>query len=178
MHLKPDKSDPQFNFSSDCLKNAPDIFFDQLTKLSKCFLIHGHISVVLLLATLVLVKNKLANLCSSKDYRSIALSSLILKIFDWLMILLFGTSLGLDDLQFSYQPNCSTTMCSWIVIETISYFLRNNSEVFTCTMDMTKAFDLVKHSVLFRKLLINGLSAIFVRLLFMNSSVLEWIFLK
>ena len=47
-----------------------------------------------------------------------------------------------DDLQFSYQPNCSTTMCSWIIIETFSYFLRNNSEVFTCTMDMTKAFDL------------------------------------
>ena len=52
------------------------------------------------------------------------------------------------------------------MIETVSYFLRNNSEVYACTMDMTKAFDLVKHSVLFRKLLHNGLPAIFVRLLF------------
>ena len=56
-------------------------------------------------------------------------------------------------------------MCTWAVIETVSYFLRNGSEVFTCLMDMTKAFDLVKHSLLFRKLLKAGLSIIFVRML-------------
>ena len=40
-----------------------------------------------------------------------------------------------------------------MVIETIDYFLRSNSEVFICTMDMTEAFDKVKHSILFQKLL-------------------------
>ena len=52
-----------------------------------------------------------------------------------------------------------------MVIETISYFMRNGSEVFTCCMDMTKAFDLVCHSLLFRKLLQAGLPTIFIRLL-------------
>ena len=61
--------------------------------------------------------------------------------------------------------NCSTTMCTWMVIETISYFMRNGSDVYTCCMDMTKAFDLVQHSLLFRKLLLAGLPVIFVRLL-------------
>ena len=56
-------------------------------------------------------------------------------------------------------------MCTWAVVETVSYFLRNGSEVYTCLMDMTKAFDLVKHSLLFRKLLKAGLSIIFVRML-------------
>ena len=56
-------------------------------------------------------------------------------------------------------------MCTWMVIETVGFFLRNGSEVFSCAMDMTKAFDLVKHSLLFRKLLSAGLPPIFIRVL-------------
>ena len=58
-------------------------------------------------------------------------------------------------------------MAIWIALENISYFLRNGSEVFICLMDMTKAFDMVKHSVLFKKLLDKGLPHIIVRLLLM-----------
>ena len=47
---------------------------------------------------------------------------------------------------------------------TIGYFLRNGSEVFTCQTDMSKAFDMVRHSLLFRKLLSKGFSRIFLRL--------------
>ena len=124
-------------------------------------------SLVLLISTLVpLIKDKLGNKCTSKNYRSIAMSSLILKVIDWIVLLLFGENLGLDELQFGYQSGCSTTMCSWVAIETISYFLRKGSNVYTCLMDMTKAFDLIRHSQLFRKLLDSGLSVIFIRIIF------------
>ena len=56
-------------------------------------------------------------------------------------------------------------MCTWAALETIDFFLRNNSDVFVCTMDMTKAFDLVRHSLLFKKLVNSGLPLIFIRLL-------------
>ena len=102
---------------------------------------------------------------TSKNYRSIAISSLILKILDWIILILFGQTLGLDDLQFAYQQASSTTMCTWAVIETIGYFLRNGSEVFSCQTDMTKAFDLVQHSLFLQKLLQAGLSKIFLRIL-------------
>ena len=165
-HLKDNKSDPIYSFSSDAIKNSPDILYDKLAVIIRCFLIHGHITVYLLLATLLpIIKDKLGRIDVSKNYRSIAISSLVLKLIDWIILLLFGTTLGLDDLQFAYQPGASTTMCTWAVLETISYFLRNGSEVFACTMDMTKAFDLVKHSILFEKLLCKGLSVIFIRLL-------------
>ena len=95
----------------------------------------------------------------------IAISSLVLKLLDWIILLLFGTKLGIDDLQFAYQPGVSANMCTWTAIETASYFLRNGGNVFCCLMDMTKAFDLVKHSILFRKFLKAGLSPIFIRLL-------------
>ena len=165
-HLKDGKSDPTHLFSSDCVKNAPDLFFKLLSIVIKSFLIHGHITVYLLLATLVpIIKNKLSSTSTSKNYRSIAISSLILKILDWIILILFGQTLGLDDLQFAYQQASSTTMCTWAVIETIGYFLRNGSEVFSCQTDMTKAFDLVQHSLLFQKLLQAGLSKIFIRTL-------------
>jgi hypothetical protein len=132
----------------------------------KSFLIHGKVTFFLLLATLVpLIKDKLGSINDSKNYRSIAMSSLILKLLDWIILLLFGSSLGVDQLQFAYQPGSSTTMCTWAAIETINYFMRNGNDVYACLMDMTKAFDLVKHSLLFKKLITAGLSLIFVRLL-------------
>ena len=165
-HIKPNKSDPVFDFTSDCLKNAPDSLFMHFSNIIKSFLIHGHVSVILLLSTLVpIIKDKLGNICSSKNYRSIAISSLFLKIFDWVVILLYGDCLQLHDLQFAYQPKCSTNMCTWLVVETIDYFLRKGGEVFACAMDMTKAFDLVVHSKLLMKLLDASMPAIMVRLM-------------
>ena len=165
--LNSNKTDPKFDFSSDCFKNAPDQLFEHLANIFKIFLIHGHVSLFILLSTLVpLIKDKLGDHCASKNYRSIAISSLLLKIFDWVIILLFGEALMLDDLQFGYQAGCSTNMASWMVLENIRYFLRNGSEVFICLMDMTKAFDMVQHSLLFKKLLQSGLPPIVIRLLF------------
>ena len=174
--LKPGKSDPVYSFSSDCIKVDSDRLAELLSMIFQSYLIHGHVTRFLLLATLVpIIKDKLGSINSSKNYRSIAISSLILKLIDWIIIILFGKSFGLNDLQFAYQPGVSTDMCTYAILETIDYFLRNGSEIFACTMDMTKAFDVTMHSKLFQKMIhgnttINsennaGLSITFVRLL-------------
>ena len=169
-HIKPGKSDPVCDFTSDCIRNAPDSLFNHLSIIIKSFLIHSHVSLILLLATLVpIIKDKLGKICSSKNYRSIAISSLFLKIVDWIIILLYGEScLQLDDLQFAYQPKCSTNMCTWLVVETIDYFMRKGGEVFACSMDMTKAFDLVVHSKLLRKLLAASMPAIMLLVMYLT----------
>ena len=164
--LKPGKSDPVYSFSSDCFKNATMSLYEHLSTVLKSCAIHSHVSQVLLLSTLVpLVKDKLGNINSSKNYRSVAISSILLKLIDWVIILLEGSSLGLNELQFAYQAGCSTVMCTWAALETIDYFLKNGSEVFTCATDMSKAFDLTLHSLMFTKMLEAGMSAILVRLL-------------
>ena len=163
--LKDGKSDPTFKFSTDCIKNAPDILFRHLAAIFRSYLYHGHVTTFLLLATLVpIIKDKLASINNSKNYRSIAISSLLLKLIDWVALILFGETIGLDDLQFAYQGGASTSMCTWAVMETIGYFLRNGADVFTCQTDMTKAFDLVRHSLLFRKLVDSFFPLIFIRL--------------
>ena len=164
--VKANKNDPVFTFNSDCIKRAPATLLQHLTNIIQIFLIHGYVSKILLVATIVpLIKDKLGDTESSDNYRSISLSSIILKVFDWVVILPFGKSLNLDSLQFSYQKHCGTNICTWLVVESISYFLRNGSEVFATFMDMKKAFDMVKHSLLFRKLIERNLPPIFTRLL-------------
>ena len=119
-----------------------------------------------MISTLIpLVKEKMGDITSSDNYRSIAISSLILKVFDYVILDIHGDSLTVDELQFGYQDKISTSMCTWLVVETIEYFQRHGSNVYACVMDMTKAFDNVKHSTLFWKLEEKGIPAIFLRLL-------------
>ena len=164
--LKNDKTDPIFQFTSDWLKAAPGNLSEHLARLFKMYLIHGHISEMTLVSTIIpLIKDKLGDINSSNNYRSIALSSLILKIFDWVILLLCDEHLSTDELQFGYQEKTSTNMCTWLAVETIDHYIRNGSEVFVGVMDMTKAFDNVKQSLLFEKLLDRNFPSIYLRLI-------------
>lgn len=108
------------------------------------------------------MKDPLASINISKNYRSVCISSLTVKLMDWVVILLGGEALGLSELQFAYQANCSTSQCTWAALETIDYFLKRGSEVFTIATDMSKAFDL---ALLFEKMFEAKLAPIFIRLL-------------
>ena len=164
--LKPGKKDPVLKITSDYLIHAPDIVYQLLSLCLKSYVIHAHVSDFLLVSMLIpLIKNKMGDMTDSNNYRSIAISSLVMKLYDLVIIDLFKENLYFDDLQFGYQSEVSTTMCTWLATETISYFLRNGSEVFSCLMDMSKAFDTVQHSCLFKKLLDQGMPPIIVRFL-------------
>ena len=59
-------------------------------------------------------------------------------------------------------------MCTWdwAALETIDHFMRNGSDVYTITTDMSKAFDMVVHSKMFLKMLSRyKIPAIYIRLL-------------
>ena len=163
--LKPNKGDPVYSFSSDCVKVKSDLLAEHMSSMIRSFLIHAHIPQFLLLSTLVpIIKDKLGSINLSKNYRSVCITSLILKQIDWIIISLYGQYIGFHDLQFANQTEISANMCTWAVTETISYFLRNGSEVFGCSMDKSKAFDLCKFSILFRKMF-HKISSIFLRLI-------------
>ena len=162
--LKAGKTDPVVDITSDFLIHAPTKLFEIISMCFKSYIIHAHVSSFLLISTLVpLLKDKLGDITSSNNYRSIAISSLVLKIFDLVILATFSEYLQLDDLQFSYQSEVSTSMCTWLAVESVSHFLRNGNEVYSCLMDMSKAFDTVQHSHLFRKLLQQGLPAVIVQ---------------
>ena len=93
--LKNGKSDPLFSFNSDCLINSGQELLSHVTQLFKWFLRTGKIPAFLLLCTIIpIVKDNLGDITSSDNYRAIAIGSLLLKWFDWLVIILEGDKLA------------------------------------------------------------------------------------
>ena len=102
------------DFNSDCLKNAPDSLFQMIAKLFRSLAIHGYMpSILLFCAIIPLVKDPSGSLDSSSNYQGIAISSLFLEIWDWIVIILHGSSLSSDELQFGFKKASSTSLCSW-----------------------------------------------------------------
>ena len=84
--MKSGKNDVLFEFNSDCMLNAPDILHTHLANLFRMFLVHGKVAHILLLCSLIpIVKDNLGDITSSDNYRAIAKSSLILRLFDWIV---------------------------------------------------------------------------------------------
>ena len=147
------------DFNSDCLKNAPDSLFQMIAKLAKsCY------PWVYAINSTVLCNNTSGSLDSSSNCQGIAISSLLLEIWDWIVIILHGSSLSSDELQFGFKKASSTPLCTWSVVETVNYYKRGGSEVFCCLLDCKKAFDTVEHKKIFKKL-VDKIPLIFVRIL-------------
>ena len=141
--LKPGKTDVSGGFSSDALLNAPDILFDLLASVFRDWIVHGTITATLLAcAFLPLLKSSLKNPADTSSYRAIAGSSLILKLFEKTVLLIWGDLLSSDDLQFGYKKGTSTTQCSWLVQEVVGHYLREGSHPLVVVLDCSKAFDL------------------------------------
>ena len=164
--LKSSKTDPEFDVTSDALKNSPDILFNSIASLFRCMLIHGHVCFELLVCAIIpLIKDKNGKDDDSNNYRGIALSSLFLKIFDWVLLILFDDQLRTDQNQFGFEAGSSTSMCSWTVVEVVNYFSSKGSPVFAALLDYRKAFDYVNHVKMFRNLMERGVNLVFLRLL-------------
>ena len=127
-------------------------------------------------AFLPLLKSSLKNPAEANSYRAIAGSSLLLKLFDQVILLLWGHLLASDPLQFGYKAGFSTTQCTWLVMEVASYFLRKGTPCIVTLLDCTKAFDKCKFDILFGKLLDRKLPAVVIRvLMFVYEEQKAWV---
>ena len=164
--MKNGKSDALFDLQSDCFTSGPDVLILHITNLLKTFIIHGTVPYFVLLCTLLpLVKDNLADITSSENYRAIASGSLLLKLMDIVILILEGDKLKCDQLQFGFQAGASTSMCTWTATTVIEHYNQNGSPVYACAMDLSKAFDLVEWVSLFKLLVEKGLSPILLRVL-------------
>ena len=116
------------------------------------------------------------NPADTGSYRAIAGSSLILKLFEKVLLLVWGSLLGTDSLQFGFKPETSTTQCTWLVQEVIGHYLRHGSHPILTVLDCSKAFDTCRFSTLFSKLLDTGMPAVVVRaFMYMYQQQYAWV---
>ena len=89
--MKCGKGDVSGGYSSDAILNGPDVLFDQLAAVFRSWCVHGTVTPSLLAcAFLPLLKSSLKNPADPASYRAITGSSIILKLFDKVVLLLWG----------------------------------------------------------------------------------------
>ena len=54
-----------------------------------------------------------------------------------------------DVLQFGFKKNSSTVICTSLMLETIDYYVENNTDCYLLLLDASKAFDRVEYVKLF-----------------------------
>ncbi len=90
------------------------------------------------------------------------MSSIIGKVLDWVILLKESASLGSCDLQFGFKQGVSTTQCTFVMLETISHYNYNSSNVNVLLLDVTKAFDRVHYCTLFKLLIDKAMSPLVI----------------
>ena len=80
--------------------------------------------------------------------------------FDWLIIILEGDKLATDELHFKFQVKSSTSMCVYLGDKHCNKSCR---PIFACSMDLSKAFDMVSWAKLFPELLERKISPLILK---------------
>ena len=123
-------------------------------------------------------KNKSKSLSDSTNYRAISKNSIICKIIDHVLINLMGDKMNTSNYQFAYKAGFSTSLCSFLVAETISYYRSRGSNVYMVSLDATKAFDRVQYSKLFNKLIDKNICPLIIRFILnsyiISKSLVKW----
>ena len=112
-----------------------------------------------------MLKNNLKDPANTNSYRAIAGLSLLLKLFDKVVLNIWGHLLVSNSLQFGYKKGASTTQASWPIMEVANNFLWSGNNPIVTLLDCTCAFDVCRFSDIFKRLLEKRLPAIVIRTL-------------
>ena len=137
-----------------------------LSKLINTCISHGVMPQTYIETILVpIYKNNKSNIHDKNNYRPIALATVILKLFEHFILQQISSFLTTSSNQFGFKRKHSTDQCVFLYKQAISYYVNQNSPVFSTFLNASKAFDRVNHKLLFKKLSNRNVPTCFVRLL-------------
>ncbi len=177
--LKPGKSGGPSCYSSDHIMHGTQLLRSHITKLFNVMISHGFAPTDFRVSTLVPIpKNKRKSINLSDNFRAIALSSILGKVLDNIILLKYNDVFNTSDMQYGFKKRHSTNQCTFVVSETVQYYLNNDTNVYVTLLDASRAFDRVNYVKLFRLLSKRKLCPLMLRFLivfYTNQSIrVQW----
>ena len=177
--LSSGKDDETYYMYSDHFLNASDLVILKLSKLITAMIKHGTASLLVNKAVIKPIpKNKKKSLSDSNNYRAICKNTIVSKILDYVIIEQIGHKLTTSTYQFAYKSGFSTSLCSFLVAETIQYYRSRGSNVYMLSLDATKAFDRVQYSKLFKILVDRNICPLMIRFIVniycVSTAMVKW----
>ena len=68
-------------------------------------------------------------------------------------------------MQFAYKAKHSTILCAMVYFDTFHQYVNNSSNVYSCSLDASKAFDGIQYGKLFTILISKQVPAFTIRYL-------------
>jgi exonuclease III len=112
-----------------------------------------------------LLKCKHGDATKSDMYRGITLAPAISKLFEGVLLAIYGDYLKSDNLQFGFKKQSSCAHALFTFTQAVKYFNSSGSKVHCAFLDASKAFDKILHYGLFVKLIDRGVPDAFLRVL-------------
>ena len=153
------------SLSSNHFVHAKEVLCVHLSKLFTAMIRHGIVPASLRDCILVPIPKPGKDPSNSDNYRPIVLAPTLSKVFEWCLLFEFQTYFVTSPLQFGFKPGSSSDLCTGLLKNVIHKYLNNDTHVFGCFLDASKAFDRVDHALLFEKLLDRNLPPVITRLL-------------
>lgn len=114
---------------------------------------HGYIPSQMTKTIVVpILKNKTGDIADITNYRPISLATIIAKVLDSLLNKQLNKYVHLHDNQFGFRPGLSTESAILCLKWAVRYYAERKTPTYACFLDLSKAFDLVSYSILWRKL--------------------------
>ena len=152
--------------SAQHLKFGPPLLCKMLANCFTAFFVHGRLPSKMLDIHLVpVVKDNRGKIGSIDNYRPIAKASCISKVFELCILSRIEDKIAVSENQFGFKKGIGTDSCIFVLKEIINKFKRSNTNVFMAFLDASKAFDRVRHDLLFTKLNRVGVPLYIIRIL-------------
>ena len=163
--IKNAKRDGTCNIYTDHLINGSKHL--HLALMYSSMLSHAFSPIQFCTPTLIAIpKNGRKSLHDSNNYRSIALSNVLGKLLDKIILMKHADKLSSSDLQLGFKPRSSTATCTFVLDEVIKYYNNSKTDVYMMMLDASKAFNRVDHIKLFKILSKKGVCPTLLKLLF------------
>jgi len=141
---------PQIGLQAQHFIHGTLKLFELLCLCFNLFQIHGIVPNEFQFGTLIpLIKDRNGRRDALDNHRGIVLGSLGSKLFELGLLLLYGDYLHSGDHQFGFKSRSGTTDALYVFRECVNHFTGNGSNVFSCFIDSSKAFDKVVHCGLY-----------------------------